>query len=193
MLTLRLLGHLHHQLVVRRKTPALLGQAIQTVSNTFNLVTTMQSTSSQQEQSVINILTNIIRDVPDDVKNYFLQKHLEKFLTLLVASQHPNQVTTRGGSSNASHTTFPSLGVLLGNLQRYMNVSNWMSNLSFQRGHRNSRIPQVNPQASSQPEVCMRSATAWLLQAKADFCTAQSLFITPAEKLRMHHQEVRPV
>jgi HEPN domain-containing protein len=33
---------------------------------------------------------------------------------------------------------------------------------------------------ANQPEVCMRSAVAWLSQAKADFCAAQSLFIIPA-------------
>ena len=176
VLTLRLLGHLHHQLVVCRKTPALLGQAIQKVSNTFNLITTLQTNGSQQEQSVVNILSNIIRDVPDDVKKLFPTKALGEILDI-ASDQH---ATPQAGSSNASYLTFPSLGVLFGNLQRHM--ANWLPNLSFRRGHRNSRIPQVDVQVStSQPEVCMRSATAWLLQAKADFGAAQSLFILPTE------------
>ena len=177
VLTLRLLGHLHHQLVVCRKTPALLGQAIQKISSTFNLVSTMQTTGNQQEQSVMNILASIIRDVPDDVKTLFPTKALGDILDI-ASSQHTNRATAQGGS-NASHPIFPSLGALLGNLQRYMNVASWFPTLSFRRGHRNSQIPQVNSQVARQPEVCMRSASAWLLQAKADFCAAQSLFITP--------------
>ena len=176
VLTLRLLGHLHHQLVICRRTSALLGQAIQKISNTFNLVTTTQTAGSQQEQSVINILTNIIRDAPSDVRRLFPTKALGKILDI-ASSQHP---TTQGGSSNASRSTFPSLGVLFGNLQRYINVSNWLPNFSFRRGHRNVQIPQQGSVAR-QPDVCMKSATAWLLQAKADFCAAQSLFITPTD------------
>ena len=175
VLTLRLLGHLHHQLVICRKTPTLLGQAIQKISNTFNLMTTLLTNGSQQEQSVVNILSNIIRDVPDDINILFPTRALGEILDI-TSSQ---LATPQGGNTNASYPTFPSLGVLFGNLQRYM--ANWLPNLSFRRGHRNSQIPQVNPQLPSQPEVCMRSATAWLVQAKADFSAAQSLFITPAE------------
>ena len=177
VLTLRLLDHLHNQLVICRKNPALLGQAIQKVSNTFNLVATVQANSSQQEQSVINVLTNIIRDAPSDVRRLFPTEALGKILDI-ASSQHP---ATQGGSSNASRSTFPNLGVLLGNLQRYMNVSSWLPTLSFRRGYRNSPIHPVTPQALREPDICMRSATAWLLQAKADFCAAQSLFITLTE------------
>ena len=172
VLTLRLLGHLHHQLIICKKSPAMLGQAIQKVSDTFNLVTTLQATGNQQEQSVANILTTIMRDAPSDVKRLFPTNALGRILDIQYQS-------TQG--SSASRSTFPSLGVLFGNLQKYMNVSNWFPNLSFQRWRRNFRNPQVHSQVSSnQPEVCMKSAVAWLSQAKVDFSAAQSLFITPA-------------
>ena len=173
VLTLRLLGHLHHQLIICRKPPALqLSQAIQKVSNTFNLVTTLQATGGHQEKSVANILATILRDAPSDIKRLFPTNALGRILDI----GHPG---AQGGGSNASSSTFPSLGVLFGNLHRFMNISNWFPSLSFRRGYRSSQNPQVS--VPTQPEVCMRSAVAWLSQAKADFCAAQSLFIAPAD------------
>lgn len=183
LLTLRLLGHLYHQLVVCKRAPILFDHAIHKVSNTFRYMTTMQT--SQQEQRITNILTKILKDAPNDIKRLFPTKILGEILDN-TSMLHPNQANTTShhipsGSSNSSNQTFPSLGVLLGNLQRYMNVSNWLPSLSRRRGNRNSQIHQVSSQASRQPKICMESARAWLLQAKADFCAAQSLFHSHTE------------
>ena len=175
VLTLRLLGHLHHQLIIRKRSPAMFRQAIKKVSNTFSLVTTLQTTGSQQEQIIATILTDIMRDAPSDVKRQFPTNELGRILDI------QRQSTQRG--SNASRSTFPSMGVLFGNLQRYMSVSNWFPNLSFRRGHRNSRMPQIHQVSmANQPEVCMRNAISWISQAKVDFTVAQSLFIIPADE-----------
>ena len=179
LLTLRLLGHLHHQLVICKKAPILFFHAILKVSNTFNCMTAMQN--SQQEQRVSTILTKILKDAPNDIKRLFPTEELGKILDI-----YPNQVNIRSqghpssphippGRGNHSNQTFPSLGVLFGNLQRYMNASNWLPSLSLRRRNRNSQIHQVSAEASRQQKICMRSAKAWLLQAKADFCAAQSL------------------
>ena len=185
MLTLRLLGHLHHQLFTCKKAPVLLNKAVQKVHN-FSHVTMEHTT--QQMQSVTNLLTKIIKEVPSDIEKLFPTKALGEMLDSACA-QSPNQATTQSykhqlsdnvgplfggplasslGSSNGSapNQTLSNIGIPPDNLQQSV----------LQSGCQSPPFHQTSPQVVPPADICMKSATAWLLPAKAIFCAAQSLF-----------------
>ena len=188
VLTLRLLGHLHHQLVTYKKALKIefFTKAVQKVHNTFCLVP--MELTSQQIQGVTNLLTKVIKEIPNDVKELFPTKLLGEILDN-TCDQSPNQATIQScnylssnqtdppstgslhscGNNHARNQKSSSTGVPVGNLQQYVNTTT-------RRGHRNPRFDQLTPQMAPQPDTCMKSAAAWLLQAKADFCAAKSLF-----------------
>ena len=227
VLTLRLLGHLHYQLVIQKKAQMLFNRAALKVQDIF----CQTDCTSQQARKVVNLIENAVGRLTsgvasDDLQAIFPSKAIGEIIDnsktgiphvnfpqssyLRLAGQPSGgsllptpsssglassqvgggSITSQGNqpiplsSSSTTRQIGGGSGPPLGGVTQSGSASNRFPTHRLarsRRGYHNPRYHRFRPTQSSapqqppQPDTCMRSATAWLEQAKADFKAAELL------------------
>ena len=193
--TLRLLGHVHYQLVTQKKNHTLFNEAALMLQDKFH---GFPQTSEHMHIGIL--LESIIESettelvLGSSIKSIFPSKELGQIIehsetnipeVLMISDQGPPpSVVQQPAPSQVG-------GVSAGNQPQVTPASNRYTTTQSartRRGHRNPRYPLQAPpappaagaavapqQVPPPPNICLPSATAWLEQAKADYNAAKSL------------------
>ena len=194
--TLRLLGHIHYQLVTQKKNVTLFNEAAVMLQDKFRGL-------PQNSERMHRLLEDTIRQsegtglVPGSVRSIFPSKELgqiieqgETNVIAIVANDqgvHPAIAQQPAQNQVGGAPTYQAGGQppITPAPTRYATPKSGKA----RRGYRNPRYPlQVpppptdasasaapSPQQVPPPNTCMPSATAWLEQAKSDYNAAKSL------------------
>ena len=178
LMSLRLLAQLYYQLLMHKKSATIINKVSDIIKGSVSFLSEDQATTCIQ-----NLLAVITKQVPHDVEKIFPTEALGQILDHRVQnptclpSIHPSSAISvslsRNTSSVDNHGFSQTLSGLFVNMQH--SVSNIFTSRAFRRGNRVSQVHSLIPETCPQPNVCMSTSMAWLLQAKTDFCAARSL------------------